>query len=346
MSVETLIAALARRFDPSLPVPRVRRAESLVTIAAEQRCVPSLAGTVDARIDALVERYTAGAVFSNARLRRETESAIERLRSAGIPVLLLKGAARAVAEPELARQYPSFDIDLLVPRECEFAAIACFKEAGYRQTRDSERRAFYARHHHAAPLEREGFRPIEIHRSLADPRGYSTDTSWNGLRPGMRTIGDGVAVLDGPYGALHLAIHAATNFTMRDVALIAERLSTFTAEESARYAALLAAERIDGARLRGIAYLAARLAAVEYRPEPLARAYAAWTVRREDLPRALRTRVQFVEAGFALLGGSARGARRLASVDAGGVRAAAQVPVRCAAAAAGALLAMTPRIPA
>lgn len=62
---------------------------------------------------------------------RETLPAIKEMAASGIPVMLLKGAARIAIDPDVQKSRVSHDTDILVPREHAQAALDILTAAGW-----------------------------------------------------------------------------------------------------------------------------------------------------------------------------------------------------------------------
>ena len=93
----------------------------------------------------------------------ERESVAWRLARAGIPAVLLKGAALRLSTYRDSAERAFGDLDVLVPRESIPAAVSALEAAGYE--RESERRVtLYLEHHH--------------HLILTKPEGLVVEVPW------------------------------------------------------------------------------------------------------------------------------------------------------------------------
>lgn len=95
----------------------------------------------------------------------ERDSVLGRLSRAGIPVVVLKGAALRFAAYRDAAERAFGDIDLLVPREFLEQAVAALTEAGYEGESEDRTRLYLEHHHHLILKKSEGF-VVEVHWAL------------------------------------------------------------------------------------------------------------------------------------------------------------------------------------
>ncbi len=145
-------------------------------------------------------------------LEWEAGIAVDRLRSAGVTPILLKGPAIARWLYDEGEVRPFCDVDLLVSPSQFPAAMETLARGGY------SHRLAGAAAAEMGPKERELFGPggvcIDLHAGLL---GVTADAqrSWDVLV--RRTVafrlrgGVDVQVLDPPARAMHLALHAAQN---------------------------------------------------------------------------------------------------------------------------------------
>ncbi len=186
--------------------PGAFRWDHVAATAADHRVGPLVyrtlaplvaSGQGDGPVRALAERCRALYVHNlarNAYLYRELGGVLEGLHQAGVPVVVLKGAAMAPSlYGDIALRYMG-DLDLLVPKETRARAMELLEERGYRlhpivpaDLRARARRAgllprsrgpvnvqttakIYARFHFHYQLWREGqFFPLELHWHIAKP---------------------------------------------------------------------------------------------------------------------------------------------------------------------------------
>ena len=152
-------------------------------------------------------------------LQKRLEESLSALESAGIRVVLLKGAAL------VATVYGSFasrmmnDIDLLVDPSQANDAQALMLAVGWMRDPSLPDDEAYATHHHLPPLldsRGSGLR-VEIHRGLL-PLGHPFELTmtelWNETRA-VTVTGRNALVLQPNHHALHLGIHFAWSHMMR-----------------------------------------------------------------------------------------------------------------------------------
>ena len=153
-------------------------------------------------------------------LERRAAESVAALRSAGIEVALLKGAALASTLYGSFASRPMNDVDLLVHSDQADEAKRLMLLAGWEPDPELPDDAVYATHHHLAPLiDSRGSRSrLEIHRTLlpaGHPFALPMAELWAGMRP-ANLAGHPVAVLGSTHHALHIAIHFAWSHTMRE----------------------------------------------------------------------------------------------------------------------------------
>ena len=108
----------------------------------------------------------------NVAIRRQIIDAANILKSEGIPVVALKGAAELMAPlyPDLADRFLS-DIDLLVPEQQIDDAIRALIDNGYSNNRSDGRAWFDRADRHALALWRAGeLTGIELHKAPSSER--------------------------------------------------------------------------------------------------------------------------------------------------------------------------------
>jgi hypothetical protein len=244
-------------------------------------------------------------------LRAQALEVVQTLRHAGLTIVLLKGAQRALTDAPEAQLFDSVDLDVLVARGDVEAACAALIEAGYRQHVPP---AEYAQHHHAAPLYRPGRLPIEVHRAISHlPLALPIEIG--DLRHHVRSVaieGTEVHVLDDVMTAVHLAAHCMQRPALRELVLLALHLRRLDAFDRRRLYGTLQRERVHAARLHGAMRFAAALAGIEWACSREAQTYADWMLLREDLPLPLRARTACVDAWLAARSSRVSGALRAA----------------------------------
>ncbi len=161
------------------------------------------------------------------------QDVLNRLSAAGIPVMLLKGAALATTVYKSFAARPMGDLDVLVPPEKATQAWQLLVDAGWRKEFEGGA-AFYEGHHHlAALIDPKGLGiVVEIHRAtlpLAGPFLFDEAELWRDAT----TVSIGVTKVWTPspqHQLLHLCAHFAwSNMlssglarTARDVAALLE----------------------------------------------------------------------------------------------------------------------------
>ena len=138
-------------------------------------------------------------------------AAVQHLRAAGVPSIVLKGKAIATWLYEAGEARPYADVDLLVPPAQFERATELLAEFGY------VHRLSGAHPSEVSPKERVLVDPanvcIDLHRGLVGVPGLN-QRCWDVLSRrtvALRVGGTDVDVLDTPARALHLALHAAQN---------------------------------------------------------------------------------------------------------------------------------------
>src|SRR5207253_4971638 len=96
---------------------------------------------------------------SNQDLFYQASRLIETLHAAGIPTLVLKGAATAVLHYRDAGVRPMADVDVLVPPGRARDAIRCLERQGWRPATASVDEEI--RYHHSVALVNEAGREVE-----------------------------------------------------------------------------------------------------------------------------------------------------------------------------------------
>jgi hypothetical protein len=98
---------------------------------------------------------------SNQRLLYQAAAIIRSLDQAGVPSLVLKGAATATLHYRDMGVRPMADIDLLVPVEQAAAAVAHLQQVGWRPARP--RVADLIRYQHSVTMVREQGEAVDVH---------------------------------------------------------------------------------------------------------------------------------------------------------------------------------------
>jgi hypothetical protein len=102
--------------------------------------------------------------YCNQVLLRDAAPAVEALHAAGLPTMLLKGAALAPLHYRDIGARPMGDIDILVPRERALEALRVLDEAGWRPggSMSADLRTL-TRVTHGEPLVKSGSTAIDLH---------------------------------------------------------------------------------------------------------------------------------------------------------------------------------------
>lgn len=195
-------------------------------------------------------------VARSLRLDHEAGVAVDHLRAAGVPSVLLKGAAIATWLYRGGDVRPYQDVDLLVPPSHLESAIEALAELGYAHEFEGAHPAEFG------PKELELVGPgnvrIDLHHGLigvSAPSQRCWDVLVRRTTPFQLTPSVQVQVLDPVARAMHLALHAAQNGPI-DVKAVADlerglaKLGREEWEEAARLAELLEATEAFAAGLR------------------------------------------------------------------------------------------------
>ena len=143
---------------------------------------------------------------SNQRLFYRAASVIRGLGQAGIPTLVLKGAAVSVAYYQDSGVRPMGDVDLLVPFDRAADAVACLERRGWRPARP--RYADLIRYQHSVQMVHESGETLDLHwHVLAECVGPGADDGfWRRAVP-IRIL-DAPTLALGPGDALlHTIVH-------------------------------------------------------------------------------------------------------------------------------------------
>ncbi len=177
-------------------------------------------GTVPSAVERTLACLTLERDLRMRTLQRRASDSIAVLRSAGIEVALLKGAALATTLYGSFASRPMNDVDLLVHSDQAEEAKRLMLLAGWERDPELPDDVVYASHHHLAPLiDARGSRSrLEIHRTLlpaGHPFALPMADLWAAMRP-ANLAGNPVVVLAPTHHALHIAIHFAWSHTMRE----------------------------------------------------------------------------------------------------------------------------------
>ena len=168
-------------------------------------------GPPDAILARLQELYERHASRHAGRIAKLAEIGAG-LDAAGIPFIVLKGAALG----SVVYRDPAFrtmgDVDLLARRENLAAASRVLRRLGYSSDESWRTEAWYAtHHHHLAPLVApDGSLIVELHSSIVGPGGARVPVDGLWERAGLERIGDArFRVLAPSDLLLHLCLHLA-----------------------------------------------------------------------------------------------------------------------------------------
>lgn len=173
---------------------------------------------VPAGTQSTLERHARLGDVRMAQLSRRLDETLAALTRAGIPVLLLKGAALARTVYGSLPRRPMLDLDLLVPHDRLAAAREVVLHAGWGPGPFESLHAFYADHCHLPPfVDREGgdFH-LELHHDIlfrGHPFGFAIDELWDRARP--LPDAPAIRVPDPTHMIIHLAVHFSWSHLMR-----------------------------------------------------------------------------------------------------------------------------------
>lgn len=290
-------------------VARKHRCGALLCAAAERQDSPY----AHALASLLRHDRWAAAVVSQ-KIRGQVFGVLDILGRAGIPALPLKGAARMFRRDDEWERFDACDIDVLVAQSDVAAAARALEGRGY-VTEAGADEAYYARHHHAAPLHTNGGVPVEIHRALARADRVGKTWTMDELRPYITWAVDGESsamVLDRAGSALHLALHGIHRAVLRDIVILAQELRRMNAAERAALQRAIDTETREGLRVRANVAFAAGLAGLHWPEAAAVNRFVEWSIEREDLPRPLRLYPECVDAWLSARGGRLRAIRNAA----------------------------------
>lgn len=162
--------------------------------------------------DRVGQQFAAARVAAASR-RRALEWEVNRLHrvltGAGYPMLLLKGAAYAVAGLPLTRGRTSIDIDIMVPRDQIETIEKRLIANGWEQFEiDSYDRRYYERWSHELPPLRHPERgtELDIHHTILPPLSRLRPDPTVFWRSAI-TLADGSRAFCPTHMALHVAVH-------------------------------------------------------------------------------------------------------------------------------------------
>lgn len=138
------------------------------------------AGVEDKRL-ATLKGVFRHAWYANQRLFHAGAQALRALEAAGVPTMLLKGAALVAEDPTLAGVRPMDDIDVLVPEARLPAAVRALEEAGW-QARDRRPLEVLTNRFHSTEIRHPDGAELDLHwRPFV--AGASDPALWRDARP-------------------------------------------------------------------------------------------------------------------------------------------------------------------
>jgi hypothetical protein len=241
---------LTADLQPSSPVPRPPSPawNEVVAIAAHHGLTPLLytrlkqndaQACVPADVwERLRQVYIASAV-RGMRLYRELRTVLRCLRSAGIPVIVLKGAFLAEAVYGDAALRPMADVDLMVPRAELPRAQRVLLDMGGVHQQFEEIEAYVRTKRHLPQVVVRGI-TIEVHWTIASPTGpvrVEAAGLWNRACP-FSIAGVEVLAPSPEDLMLHLCLHACYQNRLSELRGLVD-----IAETAKRFGGLLDRER-------------------------------------------------------------------------------------------------------
>lgn len=222
---EAIVVEAAGGAPPAAPV--VERSgpidwHQVLDLAAWHRLLPLLwrhlaahedGADVPTEVREELRRHARETTARNLQLDRQLHRVLAALGGAGIPVVLLKGAALVEAVYHQEGLRPMVDLDLLVARDDVGRAFDVVQALGYDalapQVRERDDDAWLASFHHHMPLVKEdGSTVVELHhRILRDRPQYDVAGVWARATPSDRPPAH---LLPAPEDLfLHVAVHFA-----------------------------------------------------------------------------------------------------------------------------------------
>ena len=165
-------------------------------------------------------REARGRAARNLLVDAQTDAVVGRLGAAGLPHVLLKGAARRFSSDlfPYAGARATHDVDVLVPAARAREAWELLRRAGYEPTaRDGDT---HREHFHLPPLWDAQRVAVELHTSTS--RAVPPDEAWRRATTGARTVERSGVRADVPaptellwHGLTHALRHRADAFRLR-----------------------------------------------------------------------------------------------------------------------------------
>lgn len=225
---------LFRSADPGAPPEEIRALAGAVrdwarvaVIADREMATAGLAEALvraghDVVPPAVVAHLRAEALMTAFRMQRlaaRLRETVGALHAAGVPVLLLKGAAvGALLDPTL-RSRPMADLDLLVPESALGTAEAAIARTGWQRSTDPVLSSLLQDAHHRPPFfdpEVRGLR-LELHTRMLPAEHsfvFEEDDLWRDALDAPAPL-EGARVPSIEHQLLHASTHFAWSHTMR-----------------------------------------------------------------------------------------------------------------------------------
>ena len=210
-------------------VPRVADWSRLLRLSLAEGAYPVFATrllqaneTLPADVAGILRGMERRAGLRQLHLQRRLLDALSVLESAGIPVMLLKGAAIAHATHRSFSTRPMADVDLLIAPGRAAQAFECLTNAGWVRSYPDAFDGWYETMHHLPPLVDARARALdvglEIHTDLIhgarNPFAFSANDLWRDAIP-AEGLSSKVYVPGIEHRLLHCCIHFAWLHRMR-----------------------------------------------------------------------------------------------------------------------------------
>lgn len=207
---------------------RLAERERLVSVM--WRRLRPIAGVVPSDVAIAFDRETALTEFKMAVTSAVLDRLVKRLAEAGIPPMLLKGAALARSVYPSFMQRPMNDLDLLVPSALAGTASALLRADGW-TLECEEILPFHADFHHLPPLvdPSPAHVVLELHHTLAQVPGpfvFDESRAWRDARS-VRSGSCDAWIPSDEQQLLHLCVHYAWSHSLdRGLARTVRDIST------------------------------------------------------------------------------------------------------------------------
>lgn len=191
---------------------------------------PTMAGRIPNRVMERLHSLYLNNAACNVRLYEELRVLLLALRTAGIPVLVLKGAYLAMNVYRNIALRPMSDIDILVPKTAARAALKVLQDAGYALLAPATEEAIPWAGKDMV-LRKEGHHfPVEVHWTLTDQEIDVNMDEWWERSQTTRIDGIEVGVLSLEHFLLHICLHASYHHSfnislmpLSDIAVFVDR---------------------------------------------------------------------------------------------------------------------------